>query len=198
MALLTGTLHRVASDAKRWSGDATAAMAASADGQKAVADGLAAADKGSVTLGTAMHWQLRELAARLQLQRAKFCLAQVRQTLTTQSRSCGNQSAQELVQNFSLYYCAMTSTAYCCAQGDHSAAQGFLDVAERQLEPGVFPVQSAAAAVLRAKMLLQSGEPQRDAGAAATLWCCSDGSTSASSKPASGAHLLRASPALTW
>jgi len=73
----------VVSDAKRWSGDIAAATTASADGQRAVAEGLAAADKGSVAIGTAKHWQLRELAARLQLQRAKCCLAQVGQMMTT-------------------------------------------------------------------------------------------------------------------
>ena len=87
----------------------------------------------------------------------------------------------------------MTAAAYCCAQGDHGAAQGLLDVAERQLEPKLFPVQSAAAAMLRAKMLLLNVEPQCNAEAAATLWCCSNGTTSTSSKPASGAHSLRAS-----
>ena len=84
----------------------------------------------------------------------------------------------------------MTAAAHCCAQGDHRAAQGFLDIAERYLEPALFPVQSAAAAMLRAKMLLQSSEPQCDAGAEATLWCCNGGSTSTLSMPASGAHFL--------
>ena len=78
MALVTGTLHRVASDAKRWRGDPLTATAASADGQAAVAEELAAANKDSITFGTAMPWQLRELGARLQLQRAKCLHAGVR------------------------------------------------------------------------------------------------------------------------
>ena len=89
VALLTGTLHRVASDAKRWRGDPAAASAASADGQRAVAEGLAAADRDPVNLGTAMRWQLRELAARLQLQRAKASLAEV------QPRASGIQRMEQ-------------------------------------------------------------------------------------------------------
>ena len=70
--LLRGSFLRVASDVKRWSDDTAAATAASADGHRLVAEGLS-----SLSSGALLRWQLQELAARLQLQRAKCSLAEV-------------------------------------------------------------------------------------------------------------------------
>ena len=75
-ALLKGNLHRVASDAKRWSGDTAEAAASCANGQREVAAGLTAVDGACTSCGS-LRWPLRDLAARLQLQLAKCRLAQV-------------------------------------------------------------------------------------------------------------------------
>ena len=76
--LIRGSLHRVASDAKRWSTDSAAAALAAAEGQRMVAKVLGAGSHPSAC-GAALQWNLRDLAARLQLQRAKCCLSNVRE-----------------------------------------------------------------------------------------------------------------------
>ncbi len=67
----------MASDAKRWRGDWAAAALEAAEGQRIVAEALGADDVLGAC-GAASRWNLRDLAARLQLQRAKSCFYDVR------------------------------------------------------------------------------------------------------------------------